>query len=90
MPWPIEWWGKYFFVLYLVVPGIMAAISTVWFGVGGFIDLFRMFRDLKARVDDPLDDGWVEGHVSLADKAEFDKLEHQAPAKKTKKGNPKC
>ncbi len=76
-PWPIQWWGKYFFVVYLVVPGAMAAISAVWFGIGGSIDLFRMFRDLKARVDNPLDDGWVEGHVSLADKEEFEHLEHE-------------
>ena len=32
-----------------------------------------MFRDLEARVIDPLDNGQVEGHVSLADKAEFEK-----------------
>ncbi len=76
-PWPIEWWGKYFFIVYLVVPGVMAAISAVWFGIGGCIDLFKMFRDLKARVDNPLDDGWVEGHVSLADKAEFEHLEDE-------------
>jgi len=86
-PWPIQWWGTYFFVVYLVVPGIMAAISAVWFGIGGSIDLFRMFRDLKARVDNPLDDGWVEGHVSLADKAEFEHLEHDTKDDKTQKEN---
>ena len=75
-PWPIQWWGKYFFIVYLVVPGIMAAISAIWFGIGGVIDLRRMFRDLKARVDNPLDDGWVEGHVSLADKSQFEHIEH--------------
>ena len=78
-PWPIEWWGKYFFIVYLVVPGIVAAISAVWFSIGGIIDLFRMFRDLKARAGNPLDDGWVEGHVSLADKAQFEKIEHEKP-----------
>jgi hypothetical protein len=78
-PWPLHWWGWYFFIVYLVVPGIMAAISTIWFGVGGFIDLTRLFRDLKARIANPLDDGWVEGHVSLADKAEFEELEHEIP-----------
>ncbi|MDD5727665.1 MAG: hypothetical protein PHV59_03790 [Victivallales bacterium] len=76
-PWPIQWWGKYFFIVYLMVPGAMAVISTVWFGIGGIIDLRRLFRDLKVRVDNPLDDGWVEGHVSLADKAEFEHLEHK-------------
>lgn len=35
---------------------------------GGIIDLRRMFRDLAARKDNPLDDGRVEGHVSLADR----------------------
>jgi hypothetical protein len=74
-PWPIQWWGKYFFIVYLVVPGVMAAISAVWFGIGGTIDLFRMFHDLNVRVDNPLDDGWVEGHVSIADKAGFEELE---------------
>ncbi|MFA6931267.1 MAG: sodium:panthothenate symporter [Lentisphaeria bacterium] len=74
-PWPIEWWGNYFFVVYLLVPGIMAAFSTFWFGIGGFKDLFQLFRDLEARVDDPLDNGTVEGHVSLADLAKFNELE---------------
>jgi len=49
----------------------MAAISTVWFAIGGFIDLFRLFRNLKKRVANPLDDDRVDGHVSLADKAKF-------------------
>lgn len=74
-PWTTAWWGHYSLVVYLLVPGVMAAISTFWFGIGGFIDLFRLFRDLKARLDDPLDDGWVEGHVSAADKAKFEELE---------------
>jgi solute:Na+ symporter, SSS family len=78
-PLSIQWWGTYFFVVYLVIPGIMAAISTFWFGIGGFIDLRRLFRDLKARVDNPLDNGQVDGHVSIADKAEFEELEHETP-----------
>lgn len=67
-------WGTYFFVVYLVVPGIMAAISTLWFGISGFIDLRRLFRDLEARVANPLDNGQVDGHVSLADKEAFEKI----------------
>ena len=83
MPWPIEWWGKYFFVVYLLIPGIMAAFSTFWFGIGGFIDLFRLFRDLEARVANHLDNGQVEGHVSLADKAKFDELEEMDSTDRT-------
>jgi len=77
LPWPIRWWGKFFFIVYFVVPGGMAVISTFWFGIGGFIDLFRLFRDLEARVANPLDNGQVDGHVSLADKAQFEQLEHE-------------
>jgi hypothetical protein len=84
-PWPLEWWGTYFFVTLLALPLCLAIISVFWFGIGGCIDLFRLFRDLKARVANPLDDGRVEGHVSLADKAQFEELEHQAAHKKTKK-----
>ena len=55
----------------------MAAISAVWFGIGGGIDLARMFRDLGKRVADPLDDGRVEGHMSLADKAQLEAVDQR-------------
>ena len=70
-PWKPEWWGTYFFVVYLGVPVFSAAITTVWFFGGGLIDLRRLFKDLAARVDNPLDNGQVEGEVSLADQAVF-------------------
>ncbi|MBQ4315440.1 MAG: sodium:panthothenate symporter [Lentisphaeria bacterium] len=74
-PWKIEYWGIYFAIVYLTVPSIMAAITSVWFGIGGIIDLRRMFRDLDAREVNHLDNGMVEGHVSLADKAKFEAVE---------------
>lgn len=74
-PWEVEWWGTYFFITTLLIPGIVAFISTFWFGIGGAVDIYRLFRDLEKRIDDPLDNGWVEGHVSLADKAKFEQLE---------------
>lgn len=70
-PWPLEWWSDYFLITVLVIPGIVAAISTVWFTIGGIIDARRLFSDLAKRVDNPLDDGRVQGHVSLM---EVDKL----------------
>lgn len=36
--------------------------------IGGIIDIRRLFKDLAKRVDNPLDDGWVERHVFLMDK----------------------
>ncbi|MDD5727535.1 MAG: hypothetical protein PHV59_03130 [Victivallales bacterium] len=61
----------------------LTIISIFWFGIGGGIDLFRLFRDLKDRVVNPLDNGQVEGHVSLADKAQFEELEHETPENKS-------
>ena len=74
-PWPIEYWSVYFLIVFLVIPGTMAAITAVWFGIGGFWDLRQMFRDLEKRVSNPLDDGRVEGHMSLADKAQLEAVD---------------
>ena len=71
-PWPAQWWSWYFFIMVIVVGIIVGSISTVWFMIGGIIDIKRLFRDLSKRVDNPLDDGWVEGHVSLVDKQKLD------------------
>ncbi len=71
-PWPIKWWGWYFFVVQLLIPGIVAIISTFWFGIGGVVDMRRLFRDLKKREVNHLDNGVVDGNMSLADKAELE------------------
>ena len=68
-PWPKEWWSHYFYIVILVVPSIAGVITTFWFMGGGIIHLRQLFRDLSQRVDNPLDNGQVDGHVSLADKA---------------------
>ncbi|MBC2600332.1 sodium:solute symporter family protein [Puniceicoccus vermicola] len=71
-PWPDEWWSNYFYITSLLVTAILGIVSTFWFLIGGVIDLRKLFRDLAARIDNPLDNGMVEGHVSLADKAKFE------------------
>ena len=68
--WPLEWWSWYFFIVNLLIPGIVAIISTVWFTWGGTRDLLRMFRDLEAKEDNPLDDGRVKNGTTLADSGE--------------------
>ena len=79
-PWPVEWWSWYFVIQFFVIPCILACVTTVWFGVGGFIGLRQLFRDLAARKEtNELDDGRVEGHVSLADKAALEKAD-ETPA----------
>lgn len=68
-PWPAHWWSYYFLINSVIIGGVVGAISTVWFMIGGIIDLRQLFKDLAARVDNPLDDGRVQGHVSLMDVA---------------------
>jgi len=58
----------------------MAAITAVWFGICGVIDLRAMFRDLNARVANHLDDGRVEGNMSLADKAQLEAIDRAVEA----------
>ncbi len=80
-PWKMEWWGHYFLFFSMVIPGIAAAITTVWYGIGGTVDLFKLFNDLKNRIIDPLDNGMVEGHISLADKKRFEEVEKNSEKK---------
>ena len=68
-------------VVFLVVPGIAALITAVWFGIGSTVDLFRMFRDLKNRVANPLDNGMVEGHVAISEKAKLDQIDREQQKK---------
>ena len=69
--WGVPQWSDYFFVVTILVPGVAGLCTTVWFACGTVVDLRRLFRDLEARKRDDLDNGMVEGHVSLADKRRF-------------------
>ena len=81
-PWPLEWWGKYFFIVFLLVPGISGLITAVWFTIGSSRDLYLMFRELEARTDNPLDNGMVEGDISIADKAQVERVESNKESEK--------
>lgn len=74
-PWPASWWGHYFLITFLVIPSILAAITAVWFSICGVIDLRAMFHDLATRTVNHLDNGQVEGNVSLADKAQMEAID---------------
>ena len=75
--WPVSWWGFRLFIISIVCGCIVAMISMVWSMIGGIIDLKQMFRDLAARTQiNELDNGMVEGHVSLADRKNFDGIDN--------------
>ena len=76
-PWTIELWSWYFLITILIVPGAMAAVTAIWFGIGGIIDLRQMFIDLEKRTINVLDDGRVEGNMSLADKAQLEAIDKE-------------
>jgi len=76
-PWKFEWWGHYFYVTILLVPTVAAFVTTFWFVIGGVIDMRRLFRDLKARVVDSLDNGQVDGGVSISDAKRFAEIEKE-------------
>ena len=80
-PQPDSWWSMYFFVVNFVIACVIGVVSTFWFGICGTRDLMRLFRDLDAREragggQNALDDGRVEGNVSLADKAAVERVEN--------------
>jgi hypothetical protein len=74
-PWPVEWWGVYFLTVFIIVPVIMALITASWFWIGGLIDMRDLFRELKNREADALDNGMVTNGVSLSDAKAFEQAE---------------
>ena len=58
-PWPSHWWTYKFLITSLIVPGIVAVVSTIWFLIGGIRDIRQLFIDLADRVEDPNDNGQV-------------------------------
>lgn len=84
-PWKPESWANYVLVRNLISPMTLGVFTTVWFWIGGVIDIRRLFRDLAARKEsNPLDDGRVEGNMSLADKAILEKRDAESTATQSK------
>ena len=81
-PWKAEAWGVYFFVKQFAVIGIIGIVSTFWFGIGGAIDLFRLFRDLEAKESNDLDDGRVVNNMSVADMQHMQDIDKEKDADK--------
>jgi hypothetical protein len=65
-----EWWGKFwhFYIISQLAVGIPA---TIWFSIGGIVDIRSLFRTLATAVRDEKDDGRVihESDDVVEDKA---------------------
>lgn len=58
-PWSDETWATYWRVTGIWLPLAIGVLTTVWFTIGGVIDLRRFFRRLRAEKVDVRDDGLV-------------------------------
>jgi len=59
-------WSKWWFFKMGTI-GILAIIVTIWFSIGGIINLFELFKNLRVAKRNELDDGSVKGHQNIAD-----------------------
>lgn len=78
----VRQWGIYFFIEFLGVPMAMAAITAVWFWIGGIMDWRDLLRNLKNRDANALDNGMVVDGVSTVDYEKFSEIEKNEKAEK--------
>lgn len=70
-PWPDAWWAGWFLIQNIIIAGIIGVVTSIWFTIGGSIDLYRLFRRLEEEDVNVLDDGRVVGHMSADDAADW-------------------
>ena len=58
--WSNRVWSIYYLITILIVPFAVGLVSSVWFFIGGAIDIRHLFRDLEARKRDFSDDSRVK------------------------------
>jgi SSS family solute:Na+ symporter len=58
--WPAAWWATYWYVVGILMPLAVLAVTAVWFTVGGVRDLRRLFERLAVLHRDTSDDGTVK------------------------------
>jgi hypothetical protein len=59
-PWGPKAWDWYYFLTMLWIPFVIGVITTIWFFIGGIVDLRHLFVDLEQRKRDFSDNGRVE------------------------------
>ncbi len=64
-PWPTSVWSTYWQIAGIGVPIFISFVTALWFTWGGVRDILGLFRNLRARRINHLDDGTVVGHQNL-------------------------
>lgn len=67
--WPNGWWCVELLITMIVVPSVVATITTIWFTCGSIIDLKKMFVRLRIQDETANDNGQV---LAKEDKQEID------------------
>ncbi len=79
-PFSDEGWATYFWIMNVVLALVVGAVTSVWFTIGGILDLRKMFRRLSTLQRNLLDDGRVVNHTNAEDLAfALEKSEDQQP-----------
>ena len=65
--WPKQWWVNTEFYRLIGIAVFIGGITTIWFTIGGLLDLKKMFKMLKIIKRDDLDDGTVFGNDEKAE-----------------------
>lgn len=66
-PWTNESWMHYHWFITIQLAMVVGVITSVWFTIGGVIDLRKLFRRLETLHRDERDDGRVIGHRNADD-----------------------
>ena len=49
-PWPVAWWGHYFYIKNLLIPLLVAIVTTIWFSIGGTVVWSKCSNPGRARI----------------------------------------
>lgn len=66
-PWPESIWSTFWYVVAIGIPIFWAVVGTIWFTLGGFLDMRKLFHCLQMKSSNSLDNGMVVGHQNLDD-----------------------
>lgn len=69
-PWPDSVWLRYWHIVGIGLPILLALVTGVWFTWGGIRDMRLLFVRLRREVVDTRDDGTVVGHRNLDEAAD--------------------
>lgn len=66
-PFPNTVWAEYWYYAGIILPIVMAVLTTIWFTIGGVRDLKLFFERLRTKAVDLNDDGTVARGAPLKD-----------------------